>query len=120
MQTLIDLLFGGTLTRLVFFPALACLPLLFFPKGSERTVKVYALRLPDRVRFRLAGPEELSQSGRSKSRAPGRGVLLAARLRHPLRPADGRHLDASRDARDLPAADRLPRLLEGDRQALAC
>ena len=43
MQTLIDLLFGNTLTLLVFFPALACVPLLFFPKGSDGAVKVYAL-----------------------------------------------------------------------------
>ena len=43
MQTFIDLLFGNTLTRLVFFPALACLPLLFFPKGREGAVKLYAL-----------------------------------------------------------------------------
>ncbi|HJX29952.1 MAG TPA: NADH-quinone oxidoreductase subunit M, partial [Thermoanaerobaculia bacterium] len=43
MQTLIDLLFGNTLTLLVFFPALACLPLLFFPRGSAGAVKVYAL-----------------------------------------------------------------------------
>ncbi len=43
MQTLIDLLSGNTLTLLVFFPALACVPLLFFPKGSEGAVKVYAL-----------------------------------------------------------------------------
>ncbi|HBL28231.1 MAG TPA: hypothetical protein DD490_15460, partial [Acidobacteria bacterium] len=43
MQTFIDLLFGNTLTRLVFFPALACLPLLFFPKGRDGAVKLYAL-----------------------------------------------------------------------------
>ncbi len=29
----LDLLLGNTLTRLVFFPAVACLPLLFFRKG---------------------------------------------------------------------------------------
>jgi NADH-quinone oxidoreductase subunit M len=43
MQTFIDLFFDNTLTLLVFFPALACLPLLFFPKGSEGAVKIYAL-----------------------------------------------------------------------------
>ncbi|HKH45378.1 MAG TPA: NADH-quinone oxidoreductase subunit M [Thermoanaerobaculia bacterium] len=43
MQTLIDLFSGNTLTLLVFFPALACVPLLFFPRGSEGAVKVYAL-----------------------------------------------------------------------------
>ena len=41
MQTFLDLLPGNTLTRLIFFPAVACLPLLFFPKGSARGVKVY-------------------------------------------------------------------------------
>ena len=39
----LDLLLGNTLTRLVFFPAVACLPLVFFKKGSDRAVKVYAL-----------------------------------------------------------------------------
>ena len=39
----LDLLLGNTLTRLVFFPAVACLPLVFFRKGSDRAVKVYAL-----------------------------------------------------------------------------
>ncbi|HMB54339.1 MAG TPA: NADH-quinone oxidoreductase subunit M, partial [Thermoanaerobaculia bacterium] len=38
----LELLFGNTLTRLVFFPAVACLPLLFFPRGNERLVKWYA------------------------------------------------------------------------------
>ncbi|HSF41890.1 MAG TPA: NADH-quinone oxidoreductase subunit M [Thermoanaerobaculia bacterium] len=43
METFFDLLFGNTLTRLVFFPTLAALPLLFFPRGSDKAVKVYAL-----------------------------------------------------------------------------
>jgi NADH-quinone oxidoreductase subunit M len=43
MQTFFDLLFDNTLTLLVFFPALACVPLLFFPKGSAGAAKVYAL-----------------------------------------------------------------------------
>jgi NADH-quinone oxidoreductase subunit M len=43
MNPWIELLFGNTLTRLVFFPAVAALPLLFFPKTAERAVKVYAL-----------------------------------------------------------------------------
>jgi NADH-quinone oxidoreductase subunit M len=43
MATVFDLLLGNTLTRLVFFPALACLPLLFFPRGSVRGAKIYAL-----------------------------------------------------------------------------
>jgi NADH-quinone oxidoreductase subunit M len=40
---MLDLLVGNTLTRLVFFPAAACLPLVFFPRRAERAVKVYAL-----------------------------------------------------------------------------
>ena len=43
METFFDLLFGNTLTRLVFFPTLAALPLLFFPKSAAKAVKVYAL-----------------------------------------------------------------------------
>jgi NADH-quinone oxidoreductase subunit M len=38
-----DLLLGDTLTRLVFFPALACLPLLFFPAPAHRETKIYTL-----------------------------------------------------------------------------
>ncbi len=52
MQDILALLAGNTLTRLVFFPAVACLPLLFLGRGagaaadparSARTVKVYTL-----------------------------------------------------------------------------
>ena len=43
MQDILDLLAGNTLTRLVFFPAVACLPLPFFARGSARAVKVYTL-----------------------------------------------------------------------------
>src|SRR5438128_188384 len=43
MDTVFDLLLGNTLTRLVFFPALACLPLLFFPRSAVRAAKIYAL-----------------------------------------------------------------------------
>jgi NADH-quinone oxidoreductase subunit M len=43
MQTILDLLAGNTLTRLVFFPAIACLPLPFFSHASARAVKVYTL-----------------------------------------------------------------------------
>jgi len=43
MDLALELLLGNTLTRLVFFPAAACLPLLFFPKGSEGAIKLYAL-----------------------------------------------------------------------------
>lgn len=38
-----ELLLGDTLTRLVFFPALACLPLLFFPTRAQQAVKRYAV-----------------------------------------------------------------------------
>ncbi len=50
MQTMLDLLLGNTLTRLVFFPAVACIPLLFLGRGSAapgtdswRVVKIYTL-----------------------------------------------------------------------------
>jgi NADH-quinone oxidoreductase subunit M len=38
-----ELLLGDTLTRLVFFPALACLPLFFFPGRAQEAIKRYAL-----------------------------------------------------------------------------
>jgi NADH-quinone oxidoreductase subunit M len=41
--SLLDLLAGDTLTRLVFFPAVAALGLLFFRRGAQRPVKIYAL-----------------------------------------------------------------------------
>ncbi|HEX5761112.1 MAG TPA: NADH-quinone oxidoreductase subunit M [Thermoanaerobaculia bacterium] len=40
---MIELLLGGTLTRLVFFPAAACLPLLFLRRSGDRAVKWYTL-----------------------------------------------------------------------------
>jgi NADH-quinone oxidoreductase subunit M len=43
MDTMLDMLIGNTLTRLVFFPAVACLPLPFFPRASARAVKLYTL-----------------------------------------------------------------------------
>jgi NADH-quinone oxidoreductase subunit M len=43
MDTVFDLLIGNTLTRLVFFPAVACLPLLFFPRAAVRATKIYVL-----------------------------------------------------------------------------
>ncbi|HVT57465.1 MAG TPA: NADH-quinone oxidoreductase subunit M [Thermoanaerobaculia bacterium] len=45
MATFLDLLAGDTLTRLVFLPALACVPLLFFRRGAVRGVKIYALAI---------------------------------------------------------------------------
>jgi NADH-quinone oxidoreductase subunit M len=43
MDTVFALLTGNTLTRLVFFPAVACLPLLFFPRSAVRATKIYVL-----------------------------------------------------------------------------
>jgi NADH-quinone oxidoreductase subunit M len=43
MTTFLDLLLGDTLTRLVFLPAAACLPLLLLPKGNAKATKIYAL-----------------------------------------------------------------------------
>ena len=42
-QQLLDLLLGDTITRFVFFPSIAALPLLFLGRASARTVKIYAL-----------------------------------------------------------------------------
>ena len=36
METFLGLLVGNTLTRLVFFPTIAALPLLFFARASAR------------------------------------------------------------------------------------
>jgi NADH-quinone oxidoreductase subunit M len=43
METILGLLLGNTLTRLVFFPTIACLPLLFFRRGATQATKVYTL-----------------------------------------------------------------------------
>ncbi len=46
METFLSLLAGNTLTRLVFFPAIAAVPLFFFRllgKGSARATKIYVL-----------------------------------------------------------------------------
>ena len=43
MATLLELLLGNSLTRLVFFPALAALPLLFVRRDAVRFVKLYTL-----------------------------------------------------------------------------
>ncbi|MFY9822867.1 MAG: NADH-quinone oxidoreductase subunit M [Thermoanaerobaculia bacterium] len=43
MESFFALLAGNTLTRLVFFPAVAAVPLLFLVKASARTAKVYVL-----------------------------------------------------------------------------
>ncbi len=43
MDTFFGLLFGDTLTRLVFFPALAAVPLFFFRTDGARTAKIYIL-----------------------------------------------------------------------------
>jgi len=39
----LDLLTGGTITRLVFFPTVAAIPLLFMTRLPSRAVKIYAL-----------------------------------------------------------------------------
>src|SRR4029077_13165070 len=43
METFLGLLVGNTLTRLVFFPTIAALPLLFFARASARAAKIYTL-----------------------------------------------------------------------------
>jgi NADH-quinone oxidoreductase subunit M len=43
METFFGLLVGNTLTRLVFFPAIAALPLFFMGKAQPRAAKIYTL-----------------------------------------------------------------------------
>jgi NADH-quinone oxidoreductase subunit M len=43
METFFGLLFGDTLTRLVFFPAIASIPLFFLARVQARTAKIYIL-----------------------------------------------------------------------------
>jgi NADH-quinone oxidoreductase subunit M len=43
MNDFLDLISGNTLTRLVFFPAVACLPLLFLRRDAVRATKTYTL-----------------------------------------------------------------------------
>jgi NADH-quinone oxidoreductase subunit M len=43
MATFLDLLAGDSVTRLVFFPTVAALPLLFLRRAAPTTVKVYGL-----------------------------------------------------------------------------
>ncbi|MFL6236433.1 MAG: NuoM family protein, partial [Thermoanaerobaculia bacterium] len=43
METFFGLLVGNTLTRLVFFPTLAAIPLLFFGRARAQAAKVYSL-----------------------------------------------------------------------------
>jgi NADH-quinone oxidoreductase subunit M len=43
METFLGLLVGNTLTRLVFFPTIAALPLLFLARAQAKAVKIYVL-----------------------------------------------------------------------------
>src|SRR4051795_5976586 len=43
METFLGLLVGNTLTRLVFFPTLAAIPLFFFARAQAKAAKVYSL-----------------------------------------------------------------------------
>ncbi len=43
MNEFLELAFGNTLTRLVFFPAAACLPLLFLRRDAVKAIKGYTL-----------------------------------------------------------------------------
>ena len=43
MATFLQLLAGNSLTRLVFFPAIAAVPLFFLARSSARTAKIYTL-----------------------------------------------------------------------------
>src|SRR5512142_3319653 len=41
MNEILELALGNTLTRLVFFPAVACLPLLFLKRDAIKAIKGY-------------------------------------------------------------------------------
>ncbi|HEY0510493.1 MAG TPA: NADH-quinone oxidoreductase subunit M [Thermoanaerobaculia bacterium] len=43
METLFGLLVGNSLTRLVFFPTIAAIPMFFFPRAAARAAKIYVL-----------------------------------------------------------------------------
>src|SRR3954454_16803614 len=43
METFLGLLVGNTLTRLVFFPTLAAIPLFFFARAQAKAAKIYSL-----------------------------------------------------------------------------
>jgi NADH-quinone oxidoreductase subunit M len=43
METFFELLIGNTLTRLVFFPAIAAVPLFFLGRAQAKTAKIYTL-----------------------------------------------------------------------------
>jgi NADH-quinone oxidoreductase subunit M len=43
MPSWLELLTGSTLTRLVFFPTIACIPLFFLRSDAKRAIKIYAL-----------------------------------------------------------------------------
>ena len=120
METFFGLLVGNSLTRLVFFPTIAALPLFFFARAQSRAAKIYVL-VASLIELRLRGPVPPDPPGRGRQLPAGarQRAPLDPELRHPVRPGDGRHLDAAGAARHPPRADRDPRLLEGDREALA-
>ena len=82
MSAFVELLVGGTLTRLVFFPALATLPLAFMGRASERTVKLYALAVAA-IELAMAWPLTLgriSGAGFPRLTEPGRPMDWIAGL----------------------------------------
>ncbi len=104
METFLDLLLGNTLTRLVFFPTLAaCRCSSSARAASDRARDREGLR-PGRLagRARRSPPLYLATppGGRTAPSpvAQRRAPALDPELRHPLRPGDGRHLDAARAA----------------------
>ena len=106
MDTFLGLLVGNSLTRLVFFPTIAAVPLFFFAADARQGGEdLRAGRLADRARLRrsstsashLGAGRRLPAGAR---RGPDGGLIpWIAELRHPLRPRHRRHLDAAGAAR---------------------
>jgi NADH-quinone oxidoreductase subunit M len=99
MDAFLDLARADSLTRLVFFPTVACLPLLLFPRGGSRAVRLYLLAVSG---IELA----LGLAYAARHLGPG-GVFLLTRDRGgPLDwiPAWGIRYDLAADGISMPLA----------------
>ncbi len=115
----LDLLLGDTITRFVFFPSLAALPLLFLGRaGRANGQALCPVRRARRVRAHR--PVRRHPLGRRHDGGARRHPELA-RLRlaqGALRGRRGRHFAAARPADRPPAAAGHSRLLERNHEAL--
>ena len=82
MSVFVQLLLGSTLTRLVFFPALASLPLALMRRASDKTVKLYALTVAV-IELAMAWPLTLgriTEGGFARLTEPGDVLMWIGRL----------------------------------------